>query len=171
MAFGTGHHGTTVGCLAALDRLARRGFRARRVADIGTGTGVLAMAAARRLAAPGVATDIDPVAVATARANVAANGLRLRVRTGQAAGFRTPLLARDAPYDLVFANILARPLKALARDMARFTAPGGQAVLSGLLLRQGAGVEAVYRGHGFRCRDRIALGDWATLVLERTRRG
>lgn len=165
MAFGTGHHATTKGCLLLLDRLARRGMVARRVADIGSGTGVLAMAAARLWPVQALASDIDPVATETAAANVAANGLRGRVRCLTAAGFRHPELMRNAPYDLILANILAVPLKRLAPDMARYLAPGGVAILSGILATQVAGVEAVYRGWGFGRVEKLVIGDWATLGL------
>ncbi len=164
MAFGTGHHATTQGCLLLIDRLARAGVRPRRVADIGCGTGVLAMAAARVWRVPCVATDIDPVAAATARENVRANRLGPWIVTGCAVGFRHPALRR-APVDLVCANILAGPLKRLAPGFARHLAPGGHAVLSGLLRGQAAGVEAVFRGHGMRCVDRVRLGDWVSLLL------
>ena len=167
MAFGTGHHGTTRGCLTALDRLARGGVRARRVLDLGTGTGVLAMAAAALWRVPALATDIDPVAVRTARANVAANALAPLVRCARADGCRSDLVRAEAPYDLVFANILARPLKRLAPDVARVTAPGGVAVLSGLLDAQAPGVEAVWAGHGFRRLFRLRDSGWTTLALRR----
>ena len=133
MAFGTGHHGTTRGCLLLLERLAQGGEKPRRVADIGCGTGVLAMAAARLWRVPCVATDIDPVAAETARENVRANGLGPWVRTGRAVGFRSELLQQAAPFDLIFANILAAPLKRLAPEMARHLVPGGAVLLSGLL--------------------------------------
>ena len=149
-AFGTGHHASTLGCLSALDRLARSGFRPRRVADIGSGTGVLAMAAAAIWPVRAVAGDIDPVATATARANVAANGLAARVACVTAAGFRHPRLQAGGPYDLIFANILAGPLKRLAGQLAAQQAPGGVAILSGILARQARGVEVVYRGWGYR---------------------
>ena len=127
MAFGTGHHGTTAGCLWEIDRLAREGFAPDRIADIGTGTGVLAMAAARIWPAARVlASDIDGVAVATARANVAANGLRGRIVTLRAPGMRSGVLRETAPYALIMANILARPLKAMAPDFAAACAPGGR---------------------------------------------
>ncbi|HUF55002.1 MAG TPA: 50S ribosomal protein L11 methyltransferase [Thermohalobaculum sp.] len=167
MAFGTGHHGTTLGCLTLLDRWLRRGARPARAADVGCGTGVLAMAAARALHLPCVATDIDPVAVATARANVAANGLAPWIRIGRAVGFEAPLLRERSPYDLVFANILAHPLKRLAPSMAAHAAPGGSVILSGLLAAQAAGVEAVYRGHGFGRRCSITLAGWTSLHLVR----
>ncbi len=167
MAFGTGHHGSTRGCLLLLERLIRRGLRPRRVADIGCGTGVLAMAAARVWRVPCVATDFDPVAVMTAAENARANRLHPWVRTGAAAGFAGWLARAFAPYDLAFANILAGPLKDMAPEMAAHVAPGGRAILSGLLHSQARGVEAVYAGHGFRREDRVDLGDWTSLLLRR----
>lgn len=167
MAFGTGHHASTRGCLLLLERLIRLGVRPRRVADIGCGTGVLAMAAARAWRVPAVATDIDPVAVWTAKANVAANGLASWVRVGEAAGLRGELLREAAPYDLVFANILAAPLKRMAADLARHLAPGGRAILSGLMRTQARGVEAVHADHGLTRVDRIDLGEWTSLMLRR----
>ena len=170
MAFGTGHHGTTRGCLDALDRLARAGFRPRRIADIGCGTGVLAMAAASLWRRGGLASDIDPVAVATARANFRANGLASDGRIVRAAGFAHDAIRDGGPYDLIFANILARPLKRLAPDMARNAALGGFIILSGVLNEQRAGVEAVYLGNGF-TRHRVAAdGEWSTLVMRRADR-
>ena len=169
MAFGTGHHATTQGCLVLLDRLARQGVRPRRIADIGCGTGVLAMAAARVWRSVCVATDIDEVAVATARENVAANALHPWVRTGRAAGVRGALIRAFAPYDLISANILAGPLKQIAPDLARHLAPGGRAVLSGLLSEQAAGVRAVYEGAGLTETDRVEIAGWTSLVLRRGR--
>lgn len=166
-AFGTGHHATTQGCLIALDRLARQGFAARRVADIGGGTGVLAMAAARLWPARALAGDIDPLATETARANVAANGLATRVGCVTAAGFRQPRLIGGGRYDLIFANILAAPLRRLAPQLARAQAPGGFAILSGILARQAPAVLATYRGWGYQPRGAIAIGEWRTLVLRR----
>lgn len=165
MAFGTGHHATTQGCLLLIDRLARGGVRPRRVADIGCGTAVLAMAAARIWRVPCVATDIDPVATATARENVRANGLSPWIITGCGPGFRHPALRETAPFDLVCANILAGPLKRLAPEIARHLAPGGRAVLSGLLRNQAAAVEAVFRSHGMPRADRAVLGDWVSLLV------
>ena len=167
MAFGTGHHETTRGCLLALDGLARRGFRPRRVADVGCGTAVLAMAAAKLWRAPCVASDIDPVAVATARANAAANQVPREVRVAGGAGFRAAVLRERPRFDLIFANILARPLRRLAPDMAARTAPGGRIVLSGVLTRQAAGVEGVYRAWGFAPERRIRLGQWTTMAMRR----
>ncbi|MEM1314387.1 MAG: 50S ribosomal protein L11 methyltransferase [Pseudomonadota bacterium] len=167
MAFGTGHHGTTRGCLEALERLIREGCRPCRVLDVGAGTGVLAMAASAALRVPSVATDIDPVAVATSIANARANGLRPWMRLGRAVGTRAPLIRASAPYDLVFANILARPLKRLAPEIARLMRPGGAAILSGLLTHQAPGVEAVWKGHGFARLFRITRDGWTTVVLRR----
>ncbi len=167
MAFGTGHHGTTQGCLQSLDHLVKAGFVPRHVADIGAGTGVLAMAAARVFPAEVIASDIDPVATATARANMVANRLGGRIRTVTSVGFRHEALRRAAPYDLVFANILAKPLKALSRDMGRFTTPGAFIILSGLLNTQADGVLATYKGHGFVLERRIVIGEWTTLTLRR----
>ena len=167
LAFGTGHHASTQGCLTALDRLARSGLIARRVADIGGGTGVLAMAAAAIWPARAVAGDIDPVATVTARENVAANGFAGRIACVTAAGFRHPILRRRAPYDLVFATILAGPLKRLAPEMASHQTAGGVAILSGLLTRQAPAVLAVYRGWGYARIDRVPIGEWTTLVLRR----
>ena len=148
-AFGTGHHATTQGCLVALDRLARAGLRPRRVADIGGGTGVLAMAAARLWPVRAVAGDIDPVATATARENVAANGRRRRGSPASPRRVPASAAAGGGAFDLVFANILAGPLRRMARELARAQAPGGVAILSGVLARQAAGVLATYRGWGY----------------------
>lgn len=167
MAFGTGHHATTQGCLWLIDRLAREGWRPRRVADIGCGTGVLAMAAASVWRVPAMASDIDPVAAATARANASANGLGGHVRALTATGFRHERLRREAPYDLVLANILAAPLKRLAPAFRRHLAPGGRAVLSGLLTVQAPGVLAVYHSHGFVTVGRRRIGEWTSLLLEK----
>ncbi|MEM9048760.1 MAG: 50S ribosomal protein L11 methyltransferase [Pseudomonadota bacterium] len=167
MAFGTGHHPTTLGCLKALSALAATGFLPGRVADIGCGTGVLAMAAARLWKRSVVACDIDQVAVRTARANVAINGVSGLVRVGQAAGLRAPLL--HAAQDLVLANILAQPLRRLAPQMARGVAPGGRLILSGILDRQARSVQAVYAGHGFGTDAVLHLDGWSTLTLRRRR--
>ena len=147
MAFGTGHHGTTAGCLWEIDGLKREGFEPGHVADIGTGTGVLAMAASRIWGGANIlASDIDPVAVATARANVAANRLGPRVLCLQAAGLRSQQIRGRGPFDLVLANILARPLKRMAPDIAAMATPGARIVLSGILNRQAQGVTAVFGG-------------------------
>jgi ribosomal protein L11 methyltransferase len=163
MAFGTGHHGTTRGCLLAFERLLEAGVAPGRVADIGCGTAVLAMAAARVWPGEVLASDIDPVAVEVAAANVQANGLGGKVRCVVAAGFEDPALA--GPFDLVFANILKAPLIALAPDMARRIAPGGRAILSGILGEQADEVAATYRGRGFAEEHRLAQGEWCVLTL------
>ncbi|MEM8742746.1 MAG: 50S ribosomal protein L11 methyltransferase [Pseudomonadota bacterium] len=170
MAFGTGHHGTTLGCLDAMAALAKRRIAPRRVADIGCGTGVLGIAAAKLWHVPVLALDIDAVAVRTARANVAINGVSGSVRTGCAAGFRSAAArgldqAAEDGYDLVLANILAGPLRRLAPQIARRTAPGGRVVLSGLLARQAAAVRAVYAGHGFVVEASRLRQGWCTLTL------
>lgn len=167
MAFGTGHHNTTKGCLEALDRLARDGFSPQRVVDIGCGTAVLAMGAARVWPVTVLASDIDPVAVDTAAANVIANGLDGRVVCIEAAGFDHPLLHQAAPYDLVLANILKQPLIDLAPEMATHVATGGRAILSGILTTQASEVAESYDRNGFALEDRRDLGDWSTLVIAR----
>jgi ribosomal protein L11 methyltransferase len=167
MAFGTGHHGTTKGCLIAFDRLLGAGPPPARVADVGAGTAVLAMAAAKAGCRDIVAGDIDPVAVEVAAANVAANGLAGRVACVEAAGFGHPAFDAVTPADLVFANILKGPLVDLAPEMARRVAPGGHAILSGLLTDQGAGVAELYARHGFNQVHRDDIGDWTCLTLRR----
>ncbi|MFD2174636.1 50S ribosomal protein L11 methyltransferase [Rhodobacter lacus] len=167
MAFGTGHHGTTLGCLTALDQLEAGGVRARNVADIGCGTAVLAMAAAKLWPERVLASDIDPVAVQTAAANVVTNGLEGRVICLEAAGFAHPMLQEAAPFDLIFANILKAPLIALAPDMARFCAESGHVILSGILNEQADEVQAAYIAQGFAPHMRNEHGDWTTLVLRR----
>jgi len=166
-AFGTGHHATTQGCLLSLDKLVKQGMVATNVADIGSGTGVLAMAAASVWPCATIASDIDPVATKTAEANIALNGLRGRIACYTSVGFRHPALRRAAPFDLVLANILAGPLKNLAPDMAKHTASGSVVILSGILNTQAKGVEAVYAGWGFHRRDLREIGEWSTLTLER----
>ncbi len=168
VAFGTGHHGTTLGCLRAFDRLLTQGFLPAKVADIGCGTAVLAMAAAAVLPeAQVLASDIDAVAVEVAEANVAINGLAGRVECLEAAGFDHPRLAGAAPYDLIFANILKGPLIELAPAMAAHAAPGGLAILSGLLTTQAGAVTAAYESAGFAPESHDVIGEWSTLVLRR----
>lgn len=168
VAFGTGHHGTTLGCLKAFDRLFAAGLRPAKVADIGCGTAVLAMAAAAVLPeALVLASDIDRVAVDVAEANVAINGLKGRVSCLEAAGFAHEGLHKAAPFDLIFANILKGPLIELAPDMAAHAAPGGHIILSGLLVVQAEAVTAAYQAAGFRPEAREDIGEWSTLVLIR----
>lgn len=166
MAFGTGHHGTTLGCLRALDRLVDEGFEARSVADIGCGTAVLAMAAARVWPEANViASDIDPVAVDVARVNLQANDLAGRVTALEAVGTDNTALA--GPFDLVFANILKGPLISLAPAIARVTAPQGVAILSGLLVSQADEIIAHYARSGFNLEKREDIVEWSALVLRR----
>jgi ribosomal protein L11 methyltransferase len=167
VAFGSGEHGSTRGCLRALERIVLRGRRPRRILDLGTGSGILAMAAARLLYRKVFATDIEPWSVRMARANAARNGLAPLIRIAQADGWRTATVRRDGPYDLVFANILARPLTRMARDLAHHLAPGGIAVLSGLLKGQARWVLSAHRRHGLALTATIREGDWTTLVLRR----
>ncbi|MGH1367546.1 MAG: 50S ribosomal protein L11 methyltransferase [Maritimibacter sp.] len=167
MAFGTGHHGTTLGCLRAVDRLANQGIVAKNVADIGCGTAVLGMAAARIWPNPVVASDIDEVACDVARANVAANGLAERVHIIEAAGFDHDDLRAARPFDLVFANILKGPLISLAPDMASSVGENGHAILSGILNPQADEVVAVYRRNGFNLLEREVIGDWTTLSFRK----
>lgn len=168
MAFGTGHHDTTKGCLLAFDRMLTAGEVPHRVADIGCGTAVLAMAAARTVHGVVLASDIDPVAVETAQANVLANGLDGRVECVLAEGFHHPVLDGAAPYDLIFANILKQPLIQIAPDMARHLAPGGRAILSGILVAQADEVAAAYADAGIALERRDDLGDWSTLVVRKS---
>lgn len=167
MAFGTGHHGTTLGCLRALDRLATDGFAGKNVVDVGCGTAVLAMAAARIWPETVLASDIDEVAVEVAQANVTANGLDGRVECVEAAGFDHTQLAAAAPFDLVFANILKGPLIALAPDMAAALQPGGYAILSGILNEQADEVIEVYARSGVNLMHRESIVDWTTLTLQK----
>ena len=167
MAFGTGHHGTTQGCLAALERLIVAGEVPDRVADIGCGTAVLAIAAARVWGRGVIAGDIDPVAVEVAQANAEVNGVGHLVACVQAAGLEHPKIAAVAPFGLVFANILMGPLVDLAPAIAGATGAGSHAILSGLLTPQADEVVATYRRVGFDLADRDDIGDWATLTLRR----
>ena len=166
MAFGTGHHGTTLGCLRALDRMAD-GPAPGAVLDVGCGTAVLAMAAAKVWDTRVVASDIDPVAIEVAEANLAANGMTGRVETVVAEGLDHPRLRAAAPYGLVLANILMGPLVALAPGIAEVTAQGGTAVLSGILNDQADAVAGAYAAAGFAEASRDTIGDWTTLVLTR----
>ncbi|MDF1856550.1 50S ribosomal protein L11 methyltransferase [Pseudooceanicola sp.] len=167
MAFGTGHHGTTQGCLRALDRLAGTGVTPAAVADIGCGTAVLAMAAARVWPVTPLASDIDPVAVEVALANLAANDMAGRVHCVEATGFDHGDIRAGAPYDIILANILKAPLLALAGDMAAHLAPGGHVILSGLLNDQADEVSAAYQATGLEPVHHEEIGDWSTLTLRK----
>ncbi|MEL6388113.1 MAG: 50S ribosomal protein L11 methyltransferase [Pseudomonadota bacterium] len=165
-AFGTGHHGTTLGCLTALDRIGRRS-RPGKVLDIGTGTGLLAIAALKLGARLAVASDIDADSVRVAAENGRFNEVSSRLKCIQAAGTASRYVRRFAPYDLVFANILSRPLIRLAPDIAAITAPGGSIVLSGLLNHQAPLVSAAYRGRRLVPTARIRRDGWSTLVFRK----
>ena len=168
VAFGTGHHGTTLGCLKAFDRLLTEGWHPARVADIGCGTAVLAMAAAATLPdALVIASDIDRVAVDVAEANVAINRLNGRVECLEAAGLDHPRLKAAAPFDLVFANILKGPLIELAPAIAESLATGGRSILSGLLAVQADSVTEAYVAAGLCLQFRDDIGEWSTLVLQK----
>ncbi|HVC63455.1 MAG TPA: 50S ribosomal protein L11 methyltransferase [Acetobacteraceae bacterium] len=165
LAFGSGEHGSTRGCLRALEKMAHR--RPRRIIDVGTGSGILAMGAARLLRRRVQATDIEPWSVRVAQQNVRLNRLSHLVRARLADGWRGRAVRHDGRYDLVFANILARPLCGMARDLAANLAPGGTAILSGLLTTQARWVLAAHRRRGLRLERRLTEGVWATLMLRR----
>jgi ribosomal protein L11 methyltransferase len=172
-AFGTGQHATTAGCLAMLTHMKRQGVVVRNIADIGTGTGLLAFAVLdlwpRALA---TASDIDPVCTEVVAENAVRNGVRIGAGPGalimtMAEGMNDPLLQARGPYDLVIANILAGPLIELAPDFAEALVPGGQLLLAGLLETQEPQVRAAYRRAGFRLAARLVKGDWSILWLRR----
>ena len=172
LAFGTGQHATTSGCLAALDRLEREGARFTNIADVGTGTGLLAFAALKLWpAARGIATDIDPIAVDVARDNAAINGIPVGHGAGElllavAEGMDSPMLAARAPFDLIIANILAGPLIELASDFATALAPGGTILLAGLLDSQADAVAKAYKKRKLTIADR-GFGEWPVLLCRR----
>ncbi len=165
-AFGTGHHGTTSGCLTMIGEIVRR-RRPGNALDLGTGSAVLAIGVAKLARVPVLATDIDPVAVRVARENVRANGVASLVETAVAKGFAAPAFRPYTPFELIVANILAGPLMALAPQMARHLAPKGDLVLSGILARQRRGVLAAYRAQGLYHRKTLTRGEWVTLHLTR----
>jgi ribosomal protein L11 methyltransferase len=164
MAFGSGEHGSTRGCLRALEMLPRP---PRRILDLGTGSGILAMAAARLWGMRVRAVDIEPWSVRLARSNARQNGIGRLVDARLADGWHSRFVRAGAPYDLVLANILARPLNLMAKDLAAHLAPGGAAMLSGLLASQARGVLAAHRRAGLVLVGRIEEGNWTTLVVRR----
>jgi ribosomal protein L11 methyltransferase len=169
MAFGTGRHETTMGCLKALLRL-KKTLKAKRILDIGTGTGILAFAAWHLYRRPVIAGDNDKDAVRVAKENAAINGLRKQVRIVASDGYRAKVIRDHGPYDLITANILANPLIALAPDLARNLARNGRAVLSGLMNDQAKDVLGAHRKEGLELDFRMRLGDWSVLVLKRAKR-
>jgi ribosomal protein L11 methyltransferase len=166
LAFGTGHHGTTRGCLLLLDSVLKA-YRPRRVLDLGTGTGVLAIAAARALHIKVLASDIDPLSVRVAHDNARLNGTGDLVETIQATGFSAPHFAKRGPFDLVLANILANPLRQMATPMARHLAPSALVILSGLLPHQAQSVIAAYRARGLVLERHIQIEGWSSLLLRK----
>ena len=166
LAFGTGHHGTTRGCLLLLDHVLKA-WRPRRVLDLGTGTGVLAIAAARALHEKVLASDIDPPSVQVARENARLNVSGHLVQAIRATGFAAPQFAAAAPFDLVLANILANPLRQLAAPMARHLAPSALVILSGLLTPQARGVIAAYRARGLVPVRHLRIEGWSSLLLRK----
>ncbi|MGH6795145.1 MAG: 50S ribosomal protein L11 methyltransferase [Methylocella sp.] len=169
LAFGTGHHGSTRGCLFMLEAVARK-RRPRAILDLGTGSGVLAIAAAKLFKRKIHAGDIDPVCVTLASANAKRNRVASFLRPVLAKGAAHPLLRAGRPYDLMLANILARPLRDLAPRIARLTSPGAEIILSGLIARDVSGVVAAYGRQGIALARRIDINGWATLLVRRGRR-
>jgi ribosomal protein L11 methyltransferase len=167
LAFGTGHHGTTRGCLLLLDHVLK-GHDPKRVLDLGTGTGVLAIAAAKALRRAVLASDIDPPSVAVARENEKLNHVGNLTRTIRATGFAAPDFSRCGPFDLVLANILANPLRQLAGPMSRHLAPRAFVILSGLLTAQAGGVIAAYRARGLVPLKHLKIDGWSSLLLRAT---
>jgi ribosomal protein L11 methyltransferase len=164
LAFGTGHHGTTRGCLLLLDSVLKA-HRPKRVLDLGTGTGVLAIAAAKALRRHVLASDIDPLSVRVAAENARLNGSGDLVETIRATGFSAPQFARRGPFDLVLANILANPLRQMATPMARHLAPSALIILSGLLPHQAQSVIAAYRARGLVLKRHITIEGWSSLLM------
>ena len=164
LAFGTGHHGTTRGCLLLLDHVLKAD-RPDRVLDLGTGTGVLAIAAARAMHRAIMASDIDAPSVRVARENAQLNGVGHLVQVIRAAGFAAPEFAQFGPFDLVLANILANPLRQLAGPMSKHLAPGACVILSGLLNHQAGAVIAAYRARGLVPVRHLRLEGWSSLLL------
>jgi ribosomal protein L11 methyltransferase len=166
LAFGTGHHGTTRGCLILLDEVLKA-YCPRRVLDLGTGTGVLAIAAAKALHRRVLASDIDPLAARVAAGNARLNGTGDLVKTIQAIGFSAPQFQRRGPFDLVLANILANPLRQMATPMSRHLAPGALVILSGLLPPQASAVVSAYRARGLILKRQIRIEGWSSLLMSK----
>ena len=167
MAFGTGHHGTTKGCLLALEQLITDGFKAKNVIDVGCGTAVLAMAAARIFSANVIASDIDSVAYSVAKMNILANGLDRNIQCFEASGFAHEQIKTKNPFDLIFANILLAPLLAIAPDISKYSLSGGYVVLSGILSEQAELVVNKYTGVGLSLSNQIEIGEWVTIIFRK----
>ena len=167
MAFGTGHHGTTKGCLLALEQLITDGFKAKNVIDVGCGTAVVAMAAARIFSANVIASDIDSVAHSVAKMNILANGLDRNIQCFEASGFAHEQIKTKNPFDLIFANILLAPLLAIATDISKYSLSGGYVVLSGILSEQAELVVNKYTGVGFSLSNQIEIGEWVTIIFRK----
>ena len=167
MAFGTGHHGTTKGCLLALEQLIKVGFKAKNVIDVGCGTAVLAMAAARIFSANVIASDIDSVAHSVAKMNIIANGLDQNIQCFEASGFAHEQIKTKNPFDLIFANILLAPLLGLATDISKYSLSGGYVVLSGILSEQAELVVKKYTDVGFSLSKQIEIGEWVTIIFRK----
>jgi ribosomal protein L11 methyltransferase len=168
LAFGTGHHGTTRGCLILLDEVLKA-YCPRRVLDLGTGTGVLAIAAAKALRGMVLASDIDPLSVRVAADNARLNGTGDLVETIRAIGFSAPQFQRRGPFDLVLANILANPLRQMATPMSRHLAPSALVILSGLLPPQASAVISAYRARGLVLKRHIRIEGWSSLLMCKVR--
>ncbi|MGB0682131.1 MAG: 50S ribosomal protein L11 methyltransferase [Magnetovibrionaceae bacterium] len=166
-AFGSGEHATTAGCLLALERLARRGFRPRQILDVGCGTGILGLAAVKAFKGRALGSDFDPLAVKIAAENAALNGAGTSFRTVQASGYGNKEIGRRAPYDLIFCNILARPVRQLAGNLAQHLKPGGYGILSGFYASDFAWVLGPQKAHGLKLIDRIERNGWLTLVVRK----
>jgi len=165
-AFGTGHHETTAGCLEAIDRVIKR-KKPNYVLDVGTGTGVLAIAIAKRTHLQVIASDIDPIAVNITIENAGLNEVSSKIRAVEATGLKHRVIKHNAPYDLIVANILAAPLAALAPAIAQIAMPGATIILSGILVSQAARVIAAYGQQGIVLQQRITKAEWQTLIFEK----
>ena len=168
LAFGTGHHETTKACLKLLSEVLKK-RRPRKTLDLGCGTGVLAIASTKRSPRTAIATDIDPIAIKVAKENTAANQVSGQILYAVADGPRHPLVTSEAPFDLIFANILANPLKRMANSISSVMDSSGRLILSGLLSEQEPSVLSAYRMVGFRLESRYVLGAWSTLLLTKAR--
>lgn len=164
-AFGTGHHETTTGCLEAIDKVLKR-RKPRHMIDVGTGTGVLAIALAKRTRSTVIASDIDPISVTTTIENAAQNGVATQIVALEATGVNHPTIQRNAPYDLIVANILAGPLMALAPAIGKIAQKGAVVILSGILQHQARGVINAYARQGMVLNQKLQRKDWTTLILE-----